>query len=141
MYQNQLYQSPLGCKFMTVILKSWLNFIGPISLVSQTITDRQMSLIWCCVVFFSLWTTKMHGHHSYIICRISLRSALMFLYTLDRFMNVWKLSSKSGLFSWTSETTHILQGEKFVKGDNRWEFILSTRLTHYWYFKTYNIQH
>ena len=51
MYQNQLYQSPLGCKFMTVILKSWLNFIGPISLVSQTITDRQMSLIWCCEVF------------------------------------------------------------------------------------------
>ena len=49
MYQNQLYQSPLGCKFMTVILKSWLNFIGPISLASQTFTDRQ--LIWYCVAF------------------------------------------------------------------------------------------
>ena len=51
MYQNQLYQSPLGCKFMIVILKSWLNFIGPISLVSQTFIDRQMLLIWCCVAF------------------------------------------------------------------------------------------
>ena len=51
MYQNQLYQSPLGCKFMIVIRKSWLNCIGSISLVSQTFTDKQMSLIWCCVAF------------------------------------------------------------------------------------------
>ena len=51
MYQIQLYQSPLGCKFMIEILKSWLNFIGPISLVSLTFTDKQMSLIWCCVTF------------------------------------------------------------------------------------------
>ena len=51
MYQNQLYQFPFGCKFMIVILKSWLNFIGPISLVSQTFTDKQMLLIWCYVAF------------------------------------------------------------------------------------------
>ena len=36
---------------MIVILKFWLNCIGPISLVSQTFTDKQMSLIWCCVAF------------------------------------------------------------------------------------------
>ena len=58
MYQNQLYQSPLGCKFMIVILKSWLKFIGPISLVSQTF-DKQMSLDMVLYSFLSLWTTSM----------------------------------------------------------------------------------
>ena len=75
MYQNLLYQSPLGCKFMIVILKSWLNFIGPISLVSQTFTDKQISLIWCRVAF-SVYKQQ-HACPLFIYC---LQDFLDFLY-------------------------------------------------------------
>ena len=68
----------------------------------------------------------------------------MLLYTLNKFMNIWKLFSKSGLVSGTSETTQLLQGEKLVTvttDENvclELDFLYTLQLS---MFKTYILKH